>query len=42
MAKYHENLKYHKDEVAKHKITSEEIQFLKDLQKELNTQGPVS
>lgn len=38
MAKYLENLKYHKDTVEKHKITEDEIQFLKELQKEMNTQ----
>lgn len=42
MAKYHENLKHHEDDVTKHKITDEELQFLSDLQKELNTQDYVS
>lgn len=38
MAKFWENLKYHEDTVEKRPITSEEIQFLIDLQKEMNTQ----
>lgn len=42
MAKYHKNLKYHKDEVEKHKITKEDIDFLRELQKELNTQDHLS
>lgn len=41
MAVYHKNLKYHEDNIEKHKITKEELQFLKDLQKELNTQDDV-
>lgn len=41
MAKYWEHLKYHPDEVEKHKITQEEIKFLKDLQHEMNTQDNV-
>lgn len=41
MAKYHENLKYHSDTLEKHKITKEEIDFLKELQKEMNTQDDV-
>lgn len=42
MAKYHENLKYHEDDIEKHRITDEEISFLKELQKEMNTQDNVS
>lgn len=42
MAKYHENLKYHEDEKAKHKITSEQILFLQKLQNEMNTQDNCS
>ena len=38
MAKYWENLEYHEDTVEKHKITEDEIRFLKELQKEMNTQ----
>lgn len=38
MAKYWENLEYHEDTVEKHKITEEELRFLKELQKEMNTQ----
>lgn len=38
MAIYHKNLKYHKDEIEKNKITKEDIEFLKGLQTELNTQ----
>ncbi len=34
-------LKYHEDTVQKHKITKEEINFLKELQKEMNTQDTV-
>lgn len=41
MAKYWEHLKYNPDEVEKHKITQEEIKFLKDLQHEMNTQDNV-
>lgn len=41
MAKYWENLKYHEDEVEKHSITVEEIQFLMELQKEMNTQDHI-
>lgn len=40
MAKLFE-LKYHEDNVEKHSITQEEIEFLKDLQKEMNTQDHV-
>ena len=35
-------LKYHEDTVEKHEITKEEIDFLKELQKEMNTQDTVS
>lgn len=38
MAKYWEHLEYHEDTVEKHKITKDEIRFLKELQKEMNTQ----
>lgn len=38
MAVYHKNLKYHEDKTEKHKITDSELSFLRDLQKELNTQ----
>lgn len=41
MAKYWEHLRYHEDTVEKHKITREEIKFLKELQKEMNTQDNV-
>lgn len=34
-------LEYHEDTVEKHKITKEEIEFLKELQKEMNTQDIV-
>lgn len=34
--------KYHEDTVKKHKITQEELNFLKELQKEMNTQDTVS
>jgi len=42
MARYHKNLKYHEDTTKKHDITREEIQFLIELQKEMNTQDDVS
>lgn len=42
MAIYHNNLKYHEDTITKHQITEDERQFLRDLQKELNTQDHVS
>lgn len=42
MAKYHTNLKYHKDEIEKRVITREDLEFLKELQKELNTQDHIS
>lgn len=38
MAKFWDNLKYHEDTIEKHKITLDEIDFLKNLQKEMNTQ----
>lgn len=38
MAKYWEHLEYHEDTVEKHKITEDEIRFLIELQKEMNTQ----
>ena len=41
MAKFWDNLKYHEDTVEKEKLTKEEITFLKDLQKELNTEDTV-
>ena len=41
MAKFWNNLKYHKDRVKKEKLTKEDITFLKDLQKELNTEDTV-
>lgn len=42
MAYAHKYLKYHKDDIEKHKITKEEIEFLKNLQREMNTQDHVS
>ena len=41
MAKFHKNLKKHADTVKKHEITLEELQFLKKIQKEMNTQDTV-
>lgn len=41
MAKYWEHLKKHPDDIEKHKITEAEIQFLKKLQEEMNTQDHV-
>lgn len=41
MAKFWDNLKYHEDTVKKEKLTREDITFLKDLQKELNTEDTV-
>ena len=41
MAKFWDNLKYHEDTVEKEKLTKEDITFLKDLQKELNTEDTV-
>lgn len=42
MAFYHQGLKYHEDTTQKHQITQEEIKFLKELQKEMNTQDHLS
>ena len=42
MAKYWENLKYHEDTVVKEKLSNDDIKFLKELQKELNTEDNVS
>lgn len=41
MAYYHKNLKYHEDVTEKHSITSEEVKFLAQLQREMNTQETV-
>lgn len=41
MAKYWENLKYHEDAVVKEKLSNDDIKFLKELQKELNTEDNV-
>lgn len=41
MAKFWDHLKYHDDETKKHSITNEEIAFLCELQKEMNTQDHV-
>lgn len=41
MALYHKNLKHHEDKTEKHCITDEDINFLVDLQKEMNTQSDV-
>ena len=38
MAKYWKNLKYHEDTVVKEKLSNDDIKFLKELQKELNTE----
>ncbi|MBS4933725.1 MAG: hypothetical protein KH020_20975 [Clostridiales bacterium] len=38
MAYYHKNLEYHEDTTEKHEITEVEREFLRELQKELNTQ----
>lgn len=38
MAKYWENLKYHEDTVVKERISNDDIKFLKELQKEINTE----
>ena len=38
MAIYHDNLMYHEDAVCKHFLSREDRAFLKELQKELNTQ----
>lgn len=42
MAYFHENLKYHDDTTKKHCITKDELTFLMNLQKEMNTQDVVS
>lgn len=42
MARYHKHLQYHEDMTDKHPLTMEEIQFLMELQKEMNTQDHVS
>lgn len=41
MAKYWEHLKYHEDTVVKEKLSNDDIKFLKELQKELNTEDKV-
>ena len=41
MAKFHENLHYHDDTTVKHNITKDELDFLSNLQHELNTQDHV-
>nr|DAN48024.1 MAG TPA: hypothetical protein [Caudoviricetes sp.] len=41
MAKYWEHLKYHEDTVVKEKLSNDDIKFLKELQKELNTEDNV-
>lgn len=41
MAIFHKGLQYHEDKIEKHKITAEEIEFLKKFQQELNTQDNV-
>ena len=41
MAKYHKDLEYHEDLTEKHVLTEEEIRFLLELQKEMNTQDHV-
>ena len=38
MAKYHKGLKYHQDNIEKHLPSQQEIEFLANLQKEMNTQ----
>lgn len=38
MAIYHKTLKYHEDETQKRDLTQEDIHFLLELQKEMNTQ----
>jgi hypothetical protein len=42
MAKYWDNLKYHEDTIEKRPITREDVQFLMELQKEMNTQDTLS
>lgn len=39
MAKFWKNLEKHEDTIKKHKITDEEVKFLKSMQEELNTQN---
>ena len=41
MARYHKHLRYHEDTTEKHPLTVEEILFLMELQKEMNTQDQV-
>lgn len=41
MATFHKNLKYHEDTTPKHNMTLDEIIFLQNLQKEMNTQDHV-
>lgn len=41
MAQFHKNLHHHNDTTEKHPITKEELDFLSDLQHELNTQDHV-
>ena len=38
MAKYWEHLKYHEDTVVKEKLSNDDIKFLRELQKEINTE----
>ncbi|WP_455485101.1 hypothetical protein [Gemella sp.] len=38
MAKYWEHLKYHEDTVVKEKLSNDDVKFLKELQKEINTE----
>lgn len=42
MAKYHKHLQYHEDTTEKRALTVEEIRFLLELQKEMNTQDHLS
>lgn len=42
MARYHKGLEYHDDVTEKHEITKEELEFLIELQHEMNTQDHVS
>jgi hypothetical protein len=41
MAEYHKGLKYHEDEIEKHELSQEDIEFLREIQKELNTQDTI-
>lgn len=41
MAVYHKHLQYHENTVRKHRLQEEEINFLMELQKEMNTQDNV-